>query len=325
MSAAARICATLFVAWWVALLLVPATLAEQPDNRDAAAVRAVREAATKAEVHGVGISTPAVSYMVSQDVTDWPGLVTALRLQKGGAGRVRSLLSEDTRKVIDEEGIVEKFAAPKSDSAAHNATSQLRARMLRELNEVVNRRDFSRGSQFDDVAIDDDTKALIALDSKRTAYQTAVMNWGLLHATFPKAIPQVHPHFRKARVQVQSDATVVLVLSCRTACRWEVTVKPGGKVVGVVLCGYRAQELEVFENPVEIPTVYRAREWPDGSERRGPGVTSFDGYDKTSEEWPAFVAGVKDVTGKDFKQLASFQGRSTPGPKDEPFLIPPKK
>jgi hypothetical protein len=110
------------------------------------------------------------------------------------------------------------------------------------------------------------------------------------------------------------------------ALRWEVTVKPGGKVVGIVLCGNLAQELEVFENPIDdIPTVYRARERPDGSDRHRTGGAYFDGYDKTSKDWPAFVAGVKDVTGKEFNQLASFQGKRTPGPKDEPFLIPPKK
>lgn len=312
-------------AGWVVLGLAASTLTYQPKGNEVDTLRAVRKAAEKEEVHVVGVGSPVVDQIPLQDMTDWPGLVTSLRLKKGAAARVRDYFSEDARARCDEEGIVEKFTAPKTDGKAQSDAGRLMMGVLNALNKALDDRDFYQRKAFDGVDVDEITQSLIALGSKRTSHQSAVMNWRLLHAAFPKSIPKVDPRFRTIRVQVKSDAPVVLVLSCYNDCRWEVSVKPGCKVVGVVLCGNHAQEFEAFENPIDIPTVYRARYKPDGSQRLGAGDEYFDGYDKLHKKWPKFAAGVKDVTGKDVGQWASFQGKNTPDLQDEPYIIPPRQ
>lgn len=204
--------------------------------------------------------------------------------------------------------------------------------------QLVNDDNFYTEEAFQGVKLDDGLKALVALGTKRTTRQTALMNWELLRATFPNTISDPHP-FRTIQVQVRAGTDVVLVLSCYNNCLWKVDILPGGKVVGVVLCGYHGQEIEIHDNPLKAPVVYRARYRPDGTDRHGEGdYFRADGRnakqrgagndfqpqaEKVSEKGgEKFVTELKKITGKDF---VSFQFNPEPGPKDGPFAVPPKE
>lgn len=202
----------------------------------------------------------------------------------------------------------------------------MRSDFVGAIEEILDESELFDAEEFAGVALDDETKRLVGLGKKRTAHELSVMNWRLLAATFPGLFPDVPAGFRTIRVQVRDDKNVVLVLSCSMACHWQVDVKPGCKVTGVVLCGGRAQEVEFFENPVDAPVVYRSAHDPYGARRLKPGDEYFDGHelrgrpDKKFEVREKFEAGIKKLTGK--CEFVSMQRETMP--KKEPYIIPPK-
>lgn len=293
--------------------------AKAPDDADA--VAAVRKAAEKADVHVIGVSSPAISHFQEQDVTDWPKLALALREHTSAPARVVwNCLPEKIGELLTDKAVLEELQNAGSVRPTERVRT-LRTGVRNTLNDIIfNRSDLYQVDAFKDFALEDGTKALIDLGHKRTAWQTSRMNWELLATIFPDSVAPVPPRLMTVRIEVRGGNDTALVLSSSGACRWEVDVKPGSKVTGIVLCGGRAQEVHVRDNSVKAPVVYRARDNPDGMPRDGR-ANSFGGYDDKHKDWPKFVAGVKETTGK---ALDSFQGVGTPKPKDGPFVVPPK-
>ena len=130
------------------------------------------------------------------------------------------------------------------------------------------------------------------------------MNWGLLRATFPGHIAEPPPTLQTVPVKVRAGRDVILVLSSYHTASWVVDVESGGRVVGVILCGYDPQQV----SGVDAPIVYRAAYSPNG-DNLPSGMEILQGYRdfnwKTGSPLPAaLVAGARELTGK---ELTSFQ------------------
>jgi hypothetical protein len=280
---------------------------------------AVRKAAETAEVHAVGIYQPAIHRISRQDLKDLPGFVASLRERKGPAGRVWELLPETVRKLASADDIVANMQALERIPVQHPdpAALQLSARLPSELGKLLNRSDFYTEDAFKGVKLGKEVQELVALGEKRSAHQTARLNWGLLHAAFPTHVVEVPSRLRTARLEVREGKDVILVLSSYEECRWEVKVRPGANVTGVVLCGYDAQEVTGVGT---APVVYRAYYDPDGKRRDPSGGKWFHGYDEKQQTWQRFLEGIKEVTGK---ELHSAQTTGESKLESEPFIIRP--
>jgi hypothetical protein len=265
--------------------------ASDPPKEDAAA--AVREAAKAAEVHGVGAYGPFRVRLHLKEVTDWAGLVAALRAGDGPAGRVRGLLPERTRKLLDDPATVIG-----EDPFAGERALRLVGETFGELRQLLARPDLFDGKSLEGVELGKEAKDLLALGPKRSAAQTIRMNRLLLAAAFPKALAPPPPDLGVVRVAVKAGRDVVLVLSAGEPCRWEVEVEKGGRVAGVVLTGVNHQQVA----GVDCPVFDRAACGPDGKARKWPALLGYDEKDKGFER---FRAGVKEVVGRDFDD---FQG-----------------
>jgi hypothetical protein len=292
--------------------LAPATADEPPvPKKSADPAEAIRRAAKEVEVHGVGVSEPAARGIGVSDVTDWPALVRAIRDRRGPGGRIWELLSKETRDLLTNDKVVDRLGDP--NPPVEVAT--LRFLVAMDLTKILDRTDFYTEEAFRAVFLNKDLKAAIALGPKRTPHQTACLNRALLAAAFPDVVTPIPPRFQTVRVQVVAGKDVVLVLSSYNACRWEVEVRPGGKVAGVVLCGYHTQEV----TGVDAPVVYRAYYRPDGKPLR-EGDKYFYGFDVKDPSFKDFAAAVKELTGREF---TTFQGEYTPGPFSEPYTVRP--
>lgn len=291
--------------------------------KDAEAVEAVRKATERGEVHAIGVSSPGISSFTNKDVTDWPKLVLALRERKNEPTKVVwSFLPEKTEELVTSDDILEELRNPQPGQPISERALKLKMGVTDALHKMIFSRDtLYQANAFKDFALEDSTKMLIARAEKRTAWQTSRMNWELLATIFPGSIASAPSQLMTIHVRVDNEKDTILVLSSYMPCRWSADIKPGSKVTGIVLCGHHAQEVTVVNNPVQSPIVYRARDNPDGSPREN-GSGHFYGYDKKHKGWSKFVAGVKEITGKEF---ASFQGVNVPETKDGPhFVVPPK-
>jgi hypothetical protein len=251
--------------------------------------------------------------LTAKDVKDWSRLVVALRKREGPGSRVHATLPEEAQKLVADDDLLATLANPPLGVPTPKRETVLKAALTDTLNKTLDRPDFYNEEAFKGIALDKSFKEMIDLGAKRTVHQTARMNWDLLAAAFPKSIPPLPPGFRTVRVEVQEGESVVLVLSSYGNCRWEVDVKRGGKVTGVLLCGSEAQEVAGVG---DAPVVYRCYYSPEGEEL--PTAKHFYGFDPKEKTWKAFVEGVKEITGKDF---ATFQGG--PRSKSETFIIRP--
>jgi hypothetical protein len=283
--------------------------ADPPAKAEDKQEAAVRKAAEKAEVHGVGVYGPEHSRL--GHVKDWPLLAEILRTKRGPAGRVWELLSDESRKRLSDDALVLNLRAE------DRGQNPIRGSVAAELRKIQDNPDFYTAAAFKDVPLTKDLKDLIALGKKRTAYQTALLNYALLDKALPGCIPELPDNFRTIKVDVLAGSDVVLVLSSYERCRWKVSLREGARVTGVVLCGYHAVEVV----GVDAPTVYRAYYEPDGVTVFRGGTKYLFGHDEKQEEFKELLAGVKEITGKEFTK---FQGEARPGPFSEPYTIRPK-
>jgi hypothetical protein len=202
-------------------------------------------------------------------------------------------------------------------SAPDRGQNPIRGSVAAELRKIQDNPDFYTEKAFKDVPLTKELKDLVALGKKRTAYQTALLNYALLDKALPGCIPELPANFRTIKVDVLAGSDVVLVLSSYERCRWKVSLREGARVTGVVLCGYHAVEVV----GVDAPTVYRAYYEPDGVTVFRGGTKYLFGHAEKQEEFKELLAGVKEITGKDFTK---FQGEARPGPFSEPYTIRPK-
>ncbi len=292
-------------------MLVSLSAADPEPPKKDDSVEQVRKAAETAEVHGIGLNEP-LHYQLD-GIMELPALIALLRAKdkKGSVARVWEMLSKETQKKVLDDKYFGELGKRGSQPAA-----LLQWGVEADLRGIVDKRpDFYTEEAFKTVLLTKEMKDLIALGKKRTAMQNAKLNWELLRKTFPDHIPEMPERFRTARVQVLGGKDVVLVLSCSNRCRWEVTLKEGAKVTGVLLCGNGTQEIV----GVDAPTVYRCFYGPDGVTLSHPN-DYFYGFDEKRETFKDFVKKVKNITGKDF---TSFQGKYRPEPGDEPYTIRP--
>lgn len=272
-------------------------------------VVAFRKAAETAEVHGVGVSEPAVSRIGREHLIDGAGLVVKLRDRKGSAGTLWETAPKQLRDLsTDNRAVAELGDRPRSGEAV-----LLREYLLRHLNDTLSRPDFYSEEAFKGIVLDKDVKTLLALGPKRTSLQNARLNWALLQSTFPGCLADAPSNLRTVRVRVEAGRDVVLILSSYWEASWHIEVQPGGRVVGVVLCGYHAQELM----GIDAPVIYRAAHLPNGTPRTD-GVPYLKAYDLKDEAFPTFAYRVKELTGK---ELTRFQGMRRPT--TEPIVVKP--
>ncbi len=316
---------TVLAATFAAILL---TAKVKADEQELEIQASIRKAAGRSEVHAVGLYQPVHYKFTKKDVTDWPKLIRALQERKTMPVKVvLDFFSENAEKLLARDNILEGLTTYRIGQPLP-PVFDLQDEIVKGFNLILERNNFYQLEPFKNVSLGENTKSLIALSEKRTAWQTARMNWELLATIFPIAVLEFPTDYQTVRVQVRAEKDVVLVLSCHTVCRWDVDVKPGSKVTGLILCGHAAQKAEIHENPIEVPILYRATKGPDNIPRQFMkdgkllAAKSFGAYGEKDKDWNNFVAGVKEATGKDF---TSFQGGYQPKPKDEPYIIPPKK
>lgn len=306
-----------------ALTFVPRCSAEPPEPaKPDAAVSKLRKASETAEVHGIGVNEPRHNRL--EDLRDWPNFVKLVRTKNGPAGRVWELLPAHAQKRLSDDKLVERLNdAPKARDI-DGALGAMKGGIASDLRKMIDNPDFYTEGAFKGMQLPKELKDAIALGRKRTALQTARLNWALLDVAFPNCLPELPDRFRTVRVQVVAGADVVLVLSSCERCRWEITLREGAKVTGILLCGYHALEV----SGVDVPVVYRAYYGPDGVSLAHPhgyfyappksGNRKFN--EDEEEHSKKFLAGVKENTGK---ELTSFQSEYRPGPDSEPYVIRP--
>jgi hypothetical protein len=294
-----------------------------PEAEDEAALL---KAAKTAELHGIAVYGPVEYDLHGQGVKEWSKLIKTLRDAKGkDVARIREYMPKRVLELAAKDGTIEQLAQPPRPGQSEPLELVgLKSDFLYGFREILNDHDFYDEEAFKALTLDDELKRLIKLGKKRTMHQAALLHWGVMKAILPDSIPDVPPGFRTIRVQVRDEKEVILVLSCSGACHWDVDVKPGAKVTGVILCGCHAQEVELYENPVkDAPIVYRAAHTQDGTPRYLTTDKHYDGYevDEKGKIRKQFEAGIKELTGKG--EFVSMQRESRP--KSEPYIIPPKK
>lgn len=278
---------------------------------DAEAVRAVREAAKSAEVHGIGVGNPAVYSFEPKEVKSWVQFVDLLRRKDGAAGRIWEALPKQTQEFAQNDQLVGKL-----DSLPHPAdVTRLRSGVESTIRKLLRSSDFYTEKAFKDVALDKNLKDMLALGGKRTYLQTLRMNRELLTTAFPNHIAPVPANYHTIPVVVKRGKPVVLVLTSYGACQWQITVEDGAEVVGVILGGTEPQEIA----GVKVPVVYRVGRWPDGKDRWGQGwETIWTCRDPKDKSFAELESGVKKVLDKSFSEF-----QATDDAPKEGFVVKP--
>lgn len=304
------------------LLLVGTRL--QSSDEDAETHKLFAKAVERAEIHSVAVYESIEARFKPSDVTDWPKLIVQLQEGKSLAHSILTRdLPNEIDKLLSKKGIIEEVAPARPGPPSSNENI-LKGGISAHFTNLLRDRELYSATAFKAYKLSDLARKYVALGAKRTAWQTAQLNWELITLTFPKCIADASPNLWTVRVRVRSEKDVILVLAGTTAIRWDVEVTPGSRVTGVILCGYGPQDIELYENPVKNPPIiHRAHYSTTGATREyKKGEERFGTYEQEGKEFVKFVNGVKGLTGKEF---ASFQGGYRPKPKEEPFLVPPKK
>lgn len=262
-----------------------------------------------AEVHYVAVSEPLSSGLTSKDITDWLGLVKALRAKDGPAAHIRKHLPKAADELLADEVAMGRMG----ERCPNQVRDVVRGRLARALGQGVRRNVFYDKDVFAKVKLTKSLNELVALGDKRTVFQTERMNRELLSLVFADYITATPADYHTVRVTVKAGKSVVLVTSASNQTRWVVTVEKGATLAGVIQFGNGAQEL----TGTDAPIAYRAGIYPDGT--KGP-VNGFNAY-KQDEDEPSYrriKAEVEEHTGKGF---TSFQGQYQSG--TEPFVVKP--
>ncbi len=192
-----------------------------------------------AEVHAVTISEPLFSGVEADEITDWQGLVKALRSKDGPGAHICKRLPEGSEKVVNEQAEMGKL---EEGIDLRIVPGLARLRLSNALTQAMWVKSFYDKDVFAGVELPKRAKELIELGDKRTVYQNELLNRELLAAAFPGCIAPTPADFHITRVTVNAGAPkvgkpVVLVLSCSYQCRWEVKVEKEATIAGVVLFG----------------------------------------------------------------------------------------
>jgi hypothetical protein len=252
-----------------------------------------------------------------EGIGEFPALVRSLRSQekKPAVERVWEMLSNETKTRVLDEKVFEELGQDSAEAA------KLMIGIQGDFTGILGRSDFFREQAFKAFLLTNEQKELVGLGKKRTAHQTAKLNWALLEKTFPSSIPEMPKQFRTIRVNVVRGKEVVLVLSSYEACLWDVKLLEGARVAGVILCGRRVQEVR----GVDAPVLYRALYGPDGVIEANREKYLY-AYQEGSDQYKSLAAAVKEITGKEFTsfRFAKEKASHRPEPGEEPFTVFPK-
>lgn len=257
-------------------------------------------ASTDAEVHFVGIYQP-LRFGVQPDDTDikdWPQLLASLNGGKPAVTRFCRSFSEQTKKLLVNDAALQAIV----ENKVNGTTVLLKTGVAHGLSDALIRNDIYDEASFKGIKLSEtDRKSAMDL-SKATLRETLRVNRGLLSSAFPDSITGPPELYHSVRVTVGSGKPVILVLASYHSTSWEVVVKDGGSVKGIVLCGYDPQEALGVDCPI-LERTYKARK------RERPDREFLYCYEKKGESFEKLAKEVLRITGKDFQ---SFQGKNTP-------------
>lgn len=264
-----------------------------------------------AEVHAVAVSEPVFAALSYKEITDWQGLVKALRAKDGPAAYISKLLPESAHEVLTEDVEKGKIDDPKRLPILRR---KVELRLSTGLTQALQDHVFYDADAFAKVELPKSVKELVALGDKRTTFQTERMNRELLVLACPKCIAPTPADFQTVRVTVKPGKPVVLVTSSYSQCRWVVTVEKGANVVGVVQIGNFAQEV----TGTDASVVYAAGRRPNGE--KGPTIGFNAHVENDGLDFKRVKATVKQITDREFTK---FQGKYQS--EKEPFVVTPGK
>jgi hypothetical protein len=264
-----------------------------------------------AEVHAVTISRPLHYGVKAEEITDYRGLVQALRAKDGLGAHIRKMLPAADRFLTDQAEMGLGVAGDARN--ARVAEREVTWFLARDLGQALERKVLYDKEAFAKVELPKAVKELVALGDKRTTFQTQRLNRELLALAFPKHIPPTPDDFQTAHVTVKPGKPVVLVLSSSRQCHWKVNVEKGVTLEGVILCGGGAQEV----TGVDAPVIYRATTLPNG--KRSPvGIGGF--HKQEGIDYERVAKAVKEMTGRGFTTV-----QTASEPTLVPFVVPPPK
>ena len=262
-----------------------------------------------AEVHYVAVYQPLSSGLTSEDVTDWLGLVKALRAKDGPAAYVRKQLPEAADELLTDEAAMGRMGG----RCPNQVRDVVRGRLARALGQGVRRSTFYDKDVFAKVKLTKNLNALVALGDKRTVFQTEHMNRELLSLVFADYIAETPADYHTVRVCADQLLRAVAELDHARERRPLL----GGDHPPCLITRGGHQHHRFAGLHGHAPIAYRAGIYPDGT--KGP-VNGFNAY-KQDEKEPSYrriKAEVEEHTGKGF---ASFQGQYQSG--TEPFVVTP--
>jgi hypothetical protein len=267
---------------------------------------AVREAAKRAPIHAIGVSTPKIHSVFADDLADAQKLAEGLRKSNGPGHRFHQFLSDDVKLKLQDDKLV---AGLNNQRMSQDATT-LRLGMLHDLTKMLVQPGVYTEKAFEGVELGKEAQALIALGEKRTIHQTARLNRYLFAVGLPDGLKPPPPGFLRVRVQVVGEGETILVLTCHTLCEWDVKVDKGAKVGGVILGGYAYQSVR----GIDAPIVRRVRTASDGN--RIERLDYLDCWKMKGDDYAKYAAAVKKIVGH---ELTSFHGEYSP--KEEPIIV----
>jgi hypothetical protein len=260
-----------------------------------------------AEVHYVAVSEPRFPGFTEAEITDWQGLVKALRVKDGPAAHIRKLLPKTSDEVLTDE--VEKGKFRDFNPAVVGGVVKIR--FVIDFQATIRKTVLYDPKVFADVELPKHVKELIDLGEKRTVFQTSRLNREILSLVFPKCIAPIPDDFQTVHVTVKAGKPVILVLSASQQTHWKVKLEKGGTLTRIILLGSYAKEVSGTHAPID----YMAGLLPNG---KRTGFETFNAMKMETVEYERLVKLVKEQTGK---ELTSFQAHYQS--EKEPFVVTP--
>lgn len=268
----------------------------------------------EAEVHAIGVSTPAPAFAV-EEVSDWRGLAVQIREARdknipGPAQRIADRMFPQARDVLNNPDraahIPDYGAGDTSDESL--LISQERRSVRKSFMALLDDRDFYDAKAFKGVALNKQITDLIDQGKKRSLLDTQLLNRLLLRAAFPNQMRAKPVDPTAVEVEVTGKGQVVLILTSYNPCRWTVRVDKDVTLVRVIRSSFHPSQVEGVSCPITI--VGRLAE--SGERYSGARYAHETG----TPEYDAFEKQMSELTGR---KLTSFQGDSDyPG---KPYVV----
>jgi hypothetical protein len=273
----------------------------------ALAGQAAEDVPKDTEVHYLAVYEPRFPGLTRDEITDWQGLVKALRVKDGPAAYIRKQLPKTSDEVLTEEvengKIGKKHPEIVAQFVKHNLAVDFQKSMRTKL--------FYDPEVFGKLELPKHVKDLVDLGEKRTVFQTSRLNRELISLIFPKCIAPTPDDFQTVHVTVKAGKPIILVLSASQQTHWKVKVEKGATITRIILLGSYAKEVSGTDAPID----YMAGLLPNG---KRTGFETFNAMKIDTTEYERLTKLVKEQTGK---ALSSFQAYNHS--EKEPFVIKP--